>query len=84
MKYHQITDGEEVIVTTKNHRVACCDCGLVHKYDFKVGKRIGDMYEILDPEELDMIILRQAYRDERATKHRRKQLGIMVMRQKNG
>lgn len=45
MKYHKHEvnkDGyTEWIPTAKLHRIACCDCGLVHDFQFKkVGKVI--------------------------------------------
>jgi hypothetical protein len=51
-KYPKIKDGELIQPVMKGYRMACCDCGLVHKIDFKiVGKKIQF----------------RAYRDNRAT-----------------
>ncbi len=36
VKYRQQVDGEWVKPTTKGYLIKCCDCGLVHRLDFKV------------------------------------------------
>lgn len=39
MKYKKRVDGEEFLVNYKEHeilRLACCDCGLVHSFAFRV------------------------------------------------
>lgn len=42
MKYHIVKDGETVFPRMKNYYLKCCDCGLVHKIDFKItGKRLS-------------------------------------------
>jgi hypothetical protein len=38
MRYRNIQDGEWVMPRMKNHFMKCCDCGLVHRIDFKVIK----------------------------------------------
>jgi len=38
MRYAQVYDGEWIKPTMKKHRMACCDCGLVHVIDFKIIK----------------------------------------------
>ena len=52
MKYHQATDGVWEQPTRHGYKLRCCDCGLVHKLDFRIyhGK-----------------IQFRAYRDNRAT-----------------
>ena len=59
--YHQRYDGEWVDVTDGTVS-ACCDCGLVHKMDFKI---------IYDNEYGDRI-LRRAFRCTRLTADRRR------------
>lgn len=36
--YPKITAGEWVQPVRKDFRMACCDCGLVHKLDFRLVK----------------------------------------------
>lgn len=37
MKYSKVKDGEWVeSVVEEGYKMACCDCGLVHKVDFKI------------------------------------------------
>lgn len=50
--YDQPEAGEWVQPITEGYKLACCDCGLVHKLDFRVHKRR---------------IQFRAYRDNRAT-----------------
>lgn len=39
MKYEQIYDGQWIMPKRKYFYEQCCDCGLVHKVEFKVVKR---------------------------------------------
>lgn len=63
MKYAQIQDGETVYPARRGYRFMCCDCGLVHRINFRLepygtkGKRK---------------IALTAYRDERATANARR------------
>jgi hypothetical protein len=34
-KYHQLYDGDWVLITRRNHRHMCCDCALVHVIDIR-------------------------------------------------
>lgn len=52
MKYPQVYEGEWVRPIKKGYKMQCCDCGLVHKVDFKISGRH---------------VLLRAFRDERAT-----------------
>lgn len=36
IKLEQIQDGEWFEPAMKNHKLGCCDCGLVHRVDFRV------------------------------------------------
>lgn len=38
-KFRQVKDGERVHPQRKGYRMKCCDCGLVHRMDFKLIKR---------------------------------------------
>jgi hypothetical protein len=62
-KYPSVSAGEWVVPRRKYYRLGCCDCGLVHKMEFKLvdswhgpGKKI----------------LMRAWRDEPATTFLRK------------
>lgn len=61
MEYHQRYDGEWVDVTDSNYD-ACCDCGLMHRYEFVV---------------LDGRILRRVFRDNRKTAARRRSKAVI-------
>lgn len=51
-RYHQIVDGEWVRVLKRGFRDMCCDCGLVHRMDFRI---------------IDGRIEFKVHRDDRAT-----------------
>lgn len=36
--YYQVRDGEWIEVQMKNNYDQCCDCGLVHKINFRINK----------------------------------------------
>lgn len=36
MKYYPLPDGEWVEPLMRGYRVACCDCRLIHRIDFRV------------------------------------------------
>ena len=38
MKYEQRYDGDWFRVTLRGHRLMCCDCGLVHRVEFRIVK----------------------------------------------
>jgi hypothetical protein len=64
MKYTQINDGEWFEPKPqRGHKMACCDCGLIHTMNFRVK---------------DGKVQIQATRDNRATANRRrgKKLGV--------
>jgi hypothetical protein len=69
MKYDEIKDGEWVTPAKKGYKLACCDCGLVHRMDFKhveQGKSWAVMF--------------RAFRDNRATAAiRRSMKGLRVL-----
>ena len=52
MKYETVKDGEWVQPVPRGHKLRCCDCGLVHRINFRI--RRGR-------------IQFQAFRDNRAT-----------------
>lgn len=52
-------DGEWMRVENRRHRIACCDCGLIHDFEFRVRKRKVEF---------------RVYRNNRATAQRRRYL----------
>jgi hypothetical protein len=38
MKLAQLTDGQWVSPIHRGYRLACCDCGLEHRMDFRIRK----------------------------------------------
>lgn len=56
MPYEKIKPGEWLRPKVKGYRMACCDCGLVHRLDFRVHTGRAEL---------------RAYRDNRATKRLR-------------
>lgn len=60
LKYAQVFDGEWIKpMPQTGHKMACCDCGLIHRMDFAVrgGK-----------------VIFRAVRDNRATANRRRRM----------
>jgi len=56
MKYDNVESGEWVQPTRDGYRMRCCDCGLVHRVDFRlVSRGLGNN------------ILFRMFRDNRAT-----------------
>lgn len=65
-----------VVPKMKDYKMACCDCGLVHNLDFKIGKIIkrgkkfkngSENLAIEDVEDLDLTVILRARRNNRAT-----------------
>lgn len=55
-EFEQWTSGEWEWPVRKGFKIACCDCGLVHKFDFK-----------LTPSRNGKSIMLKCVRDDRAT-----------------
>ena len=56
MKVIELKNGEWVVPKRRGYKMVCCDCGLVHRFNFKlVNTPIGKQ------------IYFQAFRDNRAT-----------------
>lgn len=34
--YYQVTDGEWIKLPMRNYREQCCDCGLVHRINYRI------------------------------------------------
>ena len=56
--YYHITDGEWIQVPKRGFKEQCCDCGLIHKLNFKIDEK-GNIHM-------------QTFRDARATNGARK------------
>ena len=56
--YYHVTDGEWIAVPKRGYKEQCCDCGLIHKLNFRITDKGG--IEI------------QTFRDGRATAGARK------------
>jgi len=39
MKYQEETDGVWIEPVYKAYKMMCCDCGLVHRVDFRIHRR---------------------------------------------
>lgn len=67
MTYPQVTEGQWVNPVQEGYKMACCDCGLVHRLDFKVAE--------------DGFVSLRAFRDNRATaairRERKKRAGFL-------
>lgn len=63
MKYAQAIDGEW-IEPKDGYKMACCDCGLIHRLNFRVVKGRVQI---------------QPFRDNRATAQRRKNKRFMLI-----
>ena len=61
MRYRSRVDGEWIEPAGAFHKIACCDCGLVHLVEFRRQRR-GVKF--------------RAWRDVRATARRRKRLAL--------
>lgn len=63
MRYPQVFEGEWIQPRVRGYKVGCCDCGLVHRINFRIknGK-----------------IQLQAFRDNRATAGHRRSKHVMV------
>lgn len=60
-EYYHVTDGEWITVPKRGYKEQCCDCGLIHRMNFKVDD--------------DGNIHIQTFRDPRATGGARKNKG---------
>ena len=37
--YYHVTDGEWIIVPKRGYKEQCCDCGLIHRMNFRVNAK---------------------------------------------
>lgn len=45
-KFYQVSDGEWVQPIRKDYLMKCCDCGLIHRMQFRLIKYGGDKHKI--------------------------------------
>ena len=70
MKYEQPKPGEWIRPCVSGYKMACCDCGLVHRLDFRVLRAVNRTHgKILKGARVEF----RAYRDNRATAALRRQ-----------
>lgn len=63
-KYRQETDGEWIRPVAKGYKMACCDCGLVHRLDFRVMRGVNATHgRLVKGARAEFM----AFRDNRAT-----------------
>ena len=65
MHYPTVQDGEWVQPKRKGYKMMCCDCGLVHKINFRL---VGRLHKRIQS---------QAFRDNRATAAARRKKRIL-------
>lgn len=63
-RYDQPEPGEWIRPTPKGYRMACCDCGLVHRIDFRAIKDVNKTNGVEVPRVHPEF---RVYRDGRAT-----------------
>lgn len=68
-KYRQPKSGEWVTPITEGYKFACCDCGLVHRMDFRTAE--------------DGLPEFRVFRDNRSTGQMRRHNGIVVKKEYN-
>lgn len=66
--YSQVKEGEWLDVSRRDEREQCCDCGLVHRVDYRIIEKNGRNK-----------IEYRCWRDDNATKRIRKRAGIRVV-----
>lgn len=71
-KYRFLKDGEWVFPTMDKHIRGCCDCGLVHRVDMRIVRKIKGGVKILPSKKMGIHIATRAYRDEKESKKLRK------------
>lgn len=59
------------------HRMACCDCGLIHEMEFRIVRQVGPegpdgTWPSRAPKEKDLRVIFRAKRDKRATAAKRR------------
>lgn len=49
LEYYHASDGEWIRVTKRNHREQCCDCGLVHRVNYRIVEGTIEIQTFRDP-----------------------------------
>jgi hypothetical protein len=77
-RYRQVKDGEEIMVPVDlKQKSACCDCGLVHRYEYAIivcGKqmKLPQKKFLALMRSLKLRITKRAWRDDHATAGKRR------------
>ena len=66
MKYDQPEEGEWIFPVMEGYKMSCCDCGLVHKIDFRICED--------EPKRIEF----RVFRDNRSTGQVRRHNNIKV------
>lgn len=69
-RYDQVKEGEWTSIDRRDNREQCCDCGLVHKIDYRIVEKNGGRNKIEF----------RCWRDDKATSSIRKRAGIEIIK----
>ena len=78
--FYSPDEGEWFPLNSKNHLHQCCDCGLTHKFNFRVFEYDEGKpgYIRLGREVKGAVVMSQGWRREGLTKIRRKKMGTVI------
>ena len=71
LDYKPLEDGV-IVAVPKNWYLACCDCGLIHKFEFRVGK--------VEPTDKEQTLIVQIHRENRRTAAHRRGKGVKIVK----
>lgn len=69
--YYQATDNEWYFPSFRKHRLACCDCGLVHEVDYRIVKKVRGGVRILPASKMGLMVMKRSKRSDELTEERR-------------
>ena len=77
MKYNKQHDGDKIMPQMEGYKMACCDCGLVHKMNFEVvaarpSKSAGFITTSKPRSRQNLRVVFEVSRDNRATAAKRR------------
>ena len=67
----KVIEGEWIKPLMNDYRIICCDCGLVHSFNFRIVDTNGNQVDGLN-------VQIQAYRMEKLTSNERKRRNITI------
>ena len=62
--YYHVSNGEWIIVPRRGYKEQCCDCGLVHKLNFKINDK-GQIEIQTTRDERSTAAVRRAFKFEK-------------------